>query len=213
MTEHSASVVSVSGTGTASAPPDAMRIRLAASAFRPTLAAALADSEAAAGRIRAAFAAGGVAGDDAATAGLSVHAERVWTEGKGSHVSGYRSSHELLVTVRDMAAAGRLLGEALVAGGDDALLHGVEFVVEDDAALKVAAREAAWADALAKAEQVAGLAGRTLGRVVSVAEGGGGGGPVPMMRMHAPLAAGADMAVEPGGVDVRATLSVAWELE
>jgi hypothetical protein len=208
------SVVSVSGSGTAGAPPDAMRIRLAASAFRPSLAAALADSEAAAARIRAAFAAGGVSGEDAATAGLSVNAEQVWTEGQGSHVSGYRSSHELLVTVRDMAAAGRLLGEALVAGGDDALLHAVEFVVEDDAALRVAAREAAWKDALAKAGQLAALAGRPLGRAVSVTEGGGFAPPPGAMRFALAAAdGGSDMGIEPGGVEVRVSLSVAWELE
>ncbi|MBI4943070.1 MAG: SIMPL domain-containing protein [Actinobacteria bacterium] len=214
MTETNPSIVSVSGTGTASAPPDAMRIRLAASAFRPTLAAALADSESAAARVRAAFAAGGVAGKDAVTQGLSVHAEQVWTEGRGSEVTGYRSDHELLVTTRDMDAAGRVLGEALVAGGDDVRLHGVEFVVEDDAPLLVEARAAAWRDAVAKAEQIAGLAGRPLGRVVSVVEGGVGAMPPPMpkMRMMAAMAP-PDMAVEPGGVDVHVSLAVQWELE
>ncbi len=208
------SIVSVQGTGTATAPPDAMRIRLAASAFRPALAAALADSESAAARVRAAFAAGGVAGDDAATCGLSVHAEQVWTEGQGSRVTGYRSDHELLVTVRDMATAGRLLGEALVAGGDDVRLHGVEFVVEDDALLRVEARAAAWRDAAGKAEQISSLAGRPLGRVVSVVEGGGhvAPPPVPVAPRMMALAA-AEVAVEPGGVDVRVGLAVQWELE
>ncbi len=209
----SEATISVSGSGSASAPPDAMRIRLAASAFRPTLAAALADSEQSAARIRAVLAAGGVTGADAATQGLSVQAEQVWTEGRGPQVTGYRSDHQLLVTLRAMDVAGRLLGEALVAAGDDGRLDGVEFVVEDEVPLRVRAREAAWADARARAEQLAALAGRSLGRVVSVAEGGGVGPPGPFPVAMRMAAGSAEVAVQPGGVDVQVSLSVLWGLD
>jgi uncharacterized protein YggE len=213
MPETMPSTISVSGTGSAGAPPDAMRVRLAASAFRPTLAAALADSERSAARIRAVFAAAGVTGADAATRGLSVQAEQVWTEGRGPQVTGYRSDHQLLVTLRAMGDAGRLLGEALVAGGDDARLDGVEFVVEDDAPLRVRARDAAWADARARAEQLAALAGRTLGAVVSVVEGTGSAPPGPFPAAVRMAAAAPEMAVQPGGVDVQVSLSVLWGLD
>jgi uncharacterized protein YggE len=212
MTEPTPSVVSVTGTGTAGAAPDVMRIRVAASAFRPTLAVALTDSEAAVTRVRAAFAAGGVPPADAVTAGLSVHAEQVWTEGAGSRVTGYRCDHELLVTSRDLEAAGRVLGQALVAGGDDVRLHGVEFVVADDGPLRVLARAAAWRDAVAKAEQLADLAGRPLGRLLSVVEGDAPAAPGPMLRMAAVAGAASEIGVEPGGVEVRVTISAQWEL-
>jgi uncharacterized protein len=212
MSDPAPSVVTVPGSGTASAPPDAMHVRLAASTLRATLAAALADSERAAARLREVFAAAGVTGPDAATTGLAVHAEQEWAEGRGARVTGYRSEHQLLVVLRDLAAAGRLLGDALVSGGDDVRLDGVSFVVEDDRPLRDRARDAAWQDARARAEQLAGLAGRTLGDVVTVCEGSAVVPFEPMPRMRAMAADAAGVAVQPGGVDVVITLTVQWRL-
>jgi uncharacterized protein len=179
--------------------------------MRPTLAAALAASEEAARRVRAALTGLGVSPADAATVGLAVNAEQVWTEQHGSRVTGYRSDHELLVTLREMAAVGRVLGEALVAGGDDLRLSGVEFVVEDDAELRRLARADAWADALARAGQLAQLAGRALGPVLRISEEAGFTG-MPKMRSQAFAASAVDVAVEPGSVNVDVTVSVQWAL-
>jgi hypothetical protein len=205
-----AAVIAVPGTGRAEGPPDVVRVRLTATAVRPTLAEALADSEDAARRVRAVLAAAGVAAQDAATRGLSVHAEQVWNDGT-ARITGFRSEHELAVTLRDLTSAGRLLGETVVAGGDDVRLHGVDFVVEDDVPLRDRARAAAWADALRRAEQLAHLAGRRLGPVRRVVEETGGqGGPVPMGLRQAASAGEVD--VQPGAVAVEVTLSVAWEI-
>jgi uncharacterized protein len=206
------STVTVTGLGCASAPPDAVRVRLTATALRPTLAAALGDSEEAARRVRAALAGVGVDVADATTQGLSVHAEQSWTADEGSRVTGFRSEHELAVTLRDIPGAGRVLGEVLVAGGDDVRLYGIDFVVEDDAALRAGARDLAWADAHARADQLASLAGRRLGAVRTVVEGDG-----PTTRpepvVHAMMAGGDPQpVVEPGAVGVQVTLTVCWEL-
>lgn len=213
MSDPVPSVVTVPGSGTASAPPDAMHVRLAASTLRPTLAVALADSERAAARLRDVFAAAGVTGADAATVGLAVNTEQEWVEGRGARTVGYRSEHQLLVVLRDLAAAGRLLGDALVAGGDDVRLDGVSFVVEDDRPLRDRARDAAWQDALARAGQLAGLAGRALGEVVTVTEGSTVVPFTPKFsERQAGLALAPDVAVQPGGVDVVITLTVQWRL-
>jgi len=129
-------LISVTGTGRASAPPDVMRVQLVATALRPTVAAALAASEQVVSAIRAVLAAAGVAAEDASTLGLSINAEQVWNEKTGPRTTGYRSEHRLAVVLRDLAAAGRLLGEALTAGGDDLRLDGVGFEVEDDTDLR-----------------------------------------------------------------------------
>lgn len=204
--------VSVVGVGTASGHPDVVRVRLAATVVRPTLAEALAASEDAARRVRAELARFGIAGEDAATSELSAQAEQTWTEGQGSRVVGFRAEHGLVVTVRDVAAVGPVLGEALIAGGDDVRLNGVGFEVEDPAALRVAARNAAWEDALARARQLAALAGRELGATLSIEEPGATGG-VPVPRFARAMAAGdAEMGVEPGRVSVEVGLAVRWAL-
>ena len=205
-------MIAVVGSGRATAAPDVVRVRLTATAVRPTLAVALADSEAAAARVRAALAQLGVPAGDATTQGLSVQAEQTWTEQEGSRVTGFRSDHELAITVRDLASIGRVLGEVLAAGGDDVRLGGVEFAIEDDTELQAAARTLAWWDAHGRASQLAGLAGRRLGAVQQITEQGGfSPGPVVPMRLMA--SAAKEVGVEPGTVGVEVSLSVQWTLD
>jgi uncharacterized protein YggE len=113
-----------------------------------------------------------------------------------------------------VAAVGGVLGQVLVAGGDDVRLGGVEFAVEDEAELRVRARAAAWADALARAEQLAGLAGVGLGPVTEIEERVAGYGPPrPMAAIRAAMApAVAEVAVEPGRVGVTVSLDIRWSL-
>jgi len=205
-------MIAVVGTGRATAAPDVVRVRLTATAVRPSLAGALSDSEAAAARVRAALGELGVPAADATTQGLSVQAEQAWTEQEGSRVTGFRSDHELAITVRDLASVGRVLGEVLAAGGDDVRLGGVEFAVEDDTELREAARTLAWWDAHGRASQLAGLAGRRLGAVQQITEQTGySPGPVVPMRMLA--SAAKEVGVEPGTVGVEVSLSVQWALD
>jgi uncharacterized protein YggE len=186
-------------------------VTLAATALRPTVAAALADSEQATRRVRDSLTAAGVAPRDAATSSVSVHAEEDYSGQRGPRLLGYRAEHGLEVVLRDLAAAGRVLGDAVAAGGEAVRLHGVSFAVEDDADLRAQAREAAWADALRAGEQLARLAGGALGAVRSIADTPvrDGGGPVPMAARAASVA---EIGLQPGGIDVRTALAVVWEL-
>jgi uncharacterized protein YggE len=128
----------------------------------------------------------GVAAADAATRTISVAMEQDWSE-KPPRTTGFRAEHALTVTVRDIARLGEVMGAALAAGGDDVRLDGVEFAIADDAALRERAREAAWTDALSRAEQLARLAGRRLGPVLDVIEGVPPPGGVRPMAMAARL--------------------------
>jgi uncharacterized protein len=205
-------MISVPGHGRAAAPPDLMRARVTASAQRPTVAEALAASEAAANRIRTTLRAAGVDPGDLATAGLSVNPEQVWHEATGPRITGYRADHEIDVSLRDLAAAGQALGQALAAGGDDARLGWVSFAVRDEGPLRTAARDLAWADALRRATQLAGLAGRRLGEVAGIAEEVSQHGPViPGARQSAHAVLDAAVSVEPAAVEVVVCLTVSWQ--
>jgi uncharacterized protein YggE len=143
---------------------------------------------------------------------VTVHAEEDYSgRHDGPRLLGYRAEHGLGIVLRDLAAAGRVLGDAVAAGGDAVRLHGVSFVIEDDADLRARAREAAWRDALRAGEQLAGLAGGALGSVRSIDETlvRDGGAPQPM----AVRAAAAEIGLQPGAVEVRAVLAVVWELD
>jgi uncharacterized protein YggE len=98
---------------------------------------------------------------------------------------------------------------AVAAGGDGARVHGLGFVVGDPAAVAAAAREAAWRDAFARAEQYADLAGATLGPVLQIKEAPPAAPDARPMRM---MAAEAAPSTEPGETTVRAAVTVTWSL-
>ena len=93
--------------------------------------------------------------------------------------------------------AGRFLDAAAEVAGDELTVNGVSFTVDDPAAAMAPLRELAVADARAKAEVLATAAGCTLGAIVTLVEGGGGGiAPMPRGPMRAmaaaPVEAGSD---------------------
>ncbi|CAN5828641.1 hypothetical protein BH23DEI1_BH23DEI1_03210 [soil metagenome] len=98
----------------------------------------------------------------------------VWREERFDDRSGvepsavFRVTHHLEVIVRDVDAVGALLGVATGAGANH--VGGIEFVVRDRTVLEAEARERAYAAARAKAEQLAMLAGVTLGAPSSIVE-------------------------------------------
>ena len=207
--------VSVVGHGRSEGVPDVCRVRLGVTALRPGVAAALGDSEQAAQRVRESLAANGVARRDTATGSVTIQAEEDYSGQRGPRLLGYRAEHMLTVVLRDLTAAGRVLGDAVAAGGDAVRLQGVEFALEDDSGLRAAAREAAWLDAQRAAAQLAELAGGALGAVRGIDAAGGGGMPRPLARGRAPVAfsaAAPEVGLEPGGVSVEVALAVVWEL-
>jgi uncharacterized protein len=190
------------------------RVHLTATALRPSVAPALADSEATARRIREALAAGGVAPADAATGTVTIRPEEDYSGPRGPRLLGYRAEHGLEIVLRDLGSAGRLLGDAVAAGGDAVRLQGVEFALEDDAQLRAAARTLAWEDARRAGDQLAGLAGRSLGAVRSLDQGGGLDLPIrrPQAMAFAAETRAPEVGLESGGVAVDVTLAVVWEL-
>ena len=86
----------------------------------------------------------------------------------GESQGGYRVSNMLRVTVRDVERAGDVLDAAVEAGANQ--VYGVTFTVSDESRWQGQAREKAFADAKARAAELAGLAGVELGAVQSVSE-------------------------------------------
>jgi uncharacterized protein YggE len=93
-------------------------------------------------------------------------------------------------------------------------VHDVSFRHSDPSGLFAGARDAAWADALARASQLAALAGRELGDVLAIDETVGHPRPPGPMRMAA--APESDMAgrvsLDAGEGAVVVSLTVGWSL-
>jgi uncharacterized protein YggE len=84
-------------------------------------------------------------------------------------IAGYETHIGYRVTMPDVDGVGSVLAAAIDAGGDDVRAWGIRFEA-DPTGLMDAAREAAWADVMARAESLAALAGEPLGEMLDAHE-------------------------------------------
>lgn len=122
----------------------------------------------------------------------------------------YRARNTLSVTLRDMERLGNVLQALLDEGAND--FSGLSFGLQEPRPVEDEARRLAVADARDKAELYAGAAGVTLGPILSIAEGGTGGGPNPMLGMARMAASAEAMPVAAGETEVRADVTIVWEI-
>lgn len=126
-------------------------------------------------------------------------------------VTGYTTSHQLRITVRDLEKLGDLIDEAVQAGAN--IVHSVTFTVVNQSAWEKQALEQAIANARDKAQAMAKAAGVTLGRPVQLSASvtPAGSGP----REPVFFAKDAELAQTPiavGQVVLRARVEMAWEI-
>ncbi|MEH0548339.1 SIMPL domain-containing protein [Streptomyces sp. B21-105] len=164
-----AATVTVTGEGSASAEPDLAVVGTGVEATAKTSQAAMDAQTGAAAALLAAVRAQGVADRDIRTENVSLHPVYDYTGG-ASRLTGYQAAQSFAVTVRQVSKTGAVLQAITDAAGDAARIGSVVFDVSDAAPLQARAREAAHADARAKAEQYARLSGRALGRLISLSE-------------------------------------------
>ena len=210
-TQGTGRTVTATGTGWAEAPPDVMQVVLGVECRAESVQDAYAAAGTNLSAVTAVLRQRGVAGADIRTAGLTVRAELAWRDGEGQRLVGYLAAGSLSVRLRDLGGASGVVSAAVSAAGDTARLNSLQLAVSDESALRAQARQAAWQDALATAEQYAGLASATLGRVLSVTELRAGAGPVPLGGIQRAAAVEA-IPVEPGENRVDAAVAVVWEL-
>ena len=204
------SAVEVQGVGTTTGTPDVLHVTVGVEAGAATVDDALSAANDAFGKVLGALRRAGVADDDLQTQNVHVYPRY---EGDGQEIAGYLAGQDIAVTLRDLGRAGATMSSAVAAGGDAARLQGVAYEVDDDSALRSRARELAFADARATAEQYAKLAGRRLGDVVLVREEVTPSGPVPMAAEDSATSTGSAVPIAPGTTDVTVTAQVRWSLK
>jgi len=142
--------VEVQGVGTATGTPDVLHVTVGVEAGAASVGDALAAANGAATKVLDALRAAGVADADLQTRNVHVYPRY---DGNGQDITGYTAGQDVAVTLRDLGSAGATISSAVAAGGDAARLQGVTYELDDDAALRSKARELAFADARATAEQ------------------------------------------------------------
>ncbi len=192
--------ITVTGTGSTIVVPDQAGFSFGSVSQADTAAAALAASSKAAGRIIDALKRAGVAKGDIQTSDISLSPRM---NDKGTEIAGYTASNTVSVTVRKLADAGDIVDAAVGAGANQ--VYGPNLLASDQDAAYRTALKAAVAQARAKAETLATAAGRSLGAIIAISEGGSM--PVPLPAVGATRDA---VPIEPGTQKIEATVSVTF---
>ena len=211
--------ISISGTGEVAAAPDMAFVNSGVTSQGATAAEALAANTAAMNELIATLKAAGIEARDIQTSGFSVSPNYVYSDARDANgyqlppkVSGYQVYNTVNVRVRDLSTLGAVLDKAVTVGANT--INGVSFSVADPAPLFDQARKLAFANAKAKAELYADVAGEKLGDIESITESQGYNQPQPqMMRAVADSAAAAPVPIESGELSFSIDVQVAWELE
>jgi len=204
--------ITVTGVGTVSVVPDAVRFNATVSALASTNAAALSSASKSAAAVRAALTAKGIATKDLRSANISVYPEYNWTQEAGTKITGYRASQSFDVLVRTASKAGSIIEAVVTAGGDNVQLGGVIPVTLNPSVATEDARAAAVTNAKSKASSYAKLLGTSIGKVLSLEEQSSPVYSSPFPMAKAGLAADQAVEIDLGEQDVTVTITVRWAL-
>ncbi len=201
--------ISVSGTGEVAGVPDTLIVDLGVSLMRSSVDQATRDAADLASGVIDAVRSAGVEERDIRTTNYSIWPEYDYRNDQQT-LRGYRVTNTISIKIRDLDAAGAVIDAATAAGGDEAVVNGIRFDIEDNGALVVAAREAAWNDAFAKAQQLASLAGLELGSAVSISESTTSAPPIYYDRAYGLAESGDATPIQPGEQQVSVTITVSF---
>ena len=204
--------ITVTGVGTVSVVPDAVRFNATVSSVASTNAAALSSASKSAAAVRAALKNAGIAVKDIRSANISVYPEYNWTQETGTKITGYRASQSFDVLVRTASKAGSIIEAVVTAGGDNVQLGGVIPTTLNPSVATEDARASAVANAKSKASSYAKLLGTSIGKVLSLEEQSSPVYSSPFPMAKAGLAADQAVEIDLGEQDVTVTITVRWAL-
>lgn len=180
--------VTVVGEGTQNATPDNAVLSLGVQPRRGSAGDALNAASSEMSALLSAIKAQGVQDVDIQTTGIGVNQQT-----NGYAVTGYQAFNTVTVKIHHLANVPTVVAAAQRAVGDDIQLNGINLLLSDNTNQLKGARQSAMTSAAGRAKEWAALAGRHLGKVLSVSEivsngaagtpcygqcGGGGGGPI-----------------------------------
>ena len=215
----------VTGEGEVTVVPDVAILSLGVEVQAITVQQAMDEAAIAMDQVMAALRANGVAERDIQTQWFNIYPVRNWIDcgvypepewkDCGREVLiGYRVTNTVSAKIRDVEATGSIIDRVADAGGDSTRIQGVSFTVDDPSQYHNEAREKAVADAQAKAEHLAALAGVDLGHPFYISESGGF---VPFYRDYGygmlEASAVPPTPISPGETEVTLTVQMAFAIE
>jgi uncharacterized protein len=153
----------------------------------------------------------GIRAEDIQTANFSLNPVFEYRDRQSPLFQGYDASNQVTVKLRDLKRIGPVLDALVAAGANN--FFGPNFALEDDKPARQQARKLAFADAEARARELAGLAGFNKVRLLEISEAYSNAEPMP--RGEAIIVTGSRIKgtpIAPGQVGTVATLIVKYEM-
>ncbi|WP_300016360.1 SIMPL domain-containing protein [uncultured Roseobacter sp.] len=201
-------IITVTGIGTAETVPDMATLRLGVTHQAKEAAAAMSATSEGVAAVLSRLEQAGLAARDIQTDQLSL--QPVWSDYtlNTRRITGFSATNMLMVRVRDLDTLGRVLDLVITDGANS--FNGLSFGLQEPKPAQDAARAAAVADAIDRAQQLAEAAGVTLGPIQSISEYVGGARPE-MMNMPMSRSA-ADVPIAQGEVSVASQVNVVFAI-
>lgn len=204
---YQAAGITVTGAGAAYGEPDRAVVTLGVDAVADNVRDALDQADETMNQVRQAALDLGIQQAQIRTVSFNVWRQQL-TDREGQPTGDrFHVQHSFQVDVDDTDLVGQLLADAIDAGAND--VGGISFTISDTAALQSQAREAAMADARARATELAELAGVTLGNVVFVEETSYN---APQAVANVQYARAASSPIETGQLAVNVTVKVIFAI-
>lgn len=207
--------IAVSGTGRVTVVPDIALVNLGVEVTRSSVADARSAAATAMDAVRASLKRNGIDDKDVATLYFSIQPQYgspdPLTRDGTPRITGYSVVNQLSVKVRRIDDVSKVVDSAVTAGGDAARVQSVSFTVDKPETFQADAREKAVADARARAEQLAKLAGVSLGRARAVSETSGVS-PVDL-KFAVPSTGAGETPFSPGQTEVSLSVNVVYDIE
>lgn len=206
--------LTVVGVGVAAGAPDVAFLQLGVQSTGSDVVTVFNDTNNRMNAVRDALLGQGIAAEDLQTTGLSLYQETPYDPQTGMPSQNviYRATNSLNITIRDLDKVGDIISAGVNAGAN--LINSLTFGLSEPAALQAQAREKAVANALARAEQLAGLTGVTLGAPTIIVEDVEAGSPSPRFDMAVAYGMGGSGAapVESGQLNVTVQVRVTYSI-
>jgi uncharacterized protein YggE len=168
--------LTVTGTGKVTVKPDIAVVNLGVQVKDDTVSAAQETAKTAMSAILTSLSNNSIAEKDIKTIEFSI--QPVWESnynssyypGSQSVMTGYQVRNMLNITIRDTTKVGAIIDAAAKAAGDPIRVENIYFTIENPDSIYDQARKLAVKDAMAKAQNMADLAGVKLGSITSISE-------------------------------------------
>ena len=204
----------VGGEGTVTVTPDVATLSLGVEVQAVSVAVAQSQAAETMDEVMAALTDNGIAEKDIQTQYYSIYPVSRWDEDSREEIIvGYRVTNTVSAKIREIDKAGTIIDAVASAGGDFTRINGIYFSVDDPSDYYGEAREEAMADARAKAEQLAELAGGRLGKATYISESS----PTPPSvyrggDVYEESAMAAPTPISPGETEITLTVQVAYSI-